>query len=69
MYSPLAAALIVLFLAYGIFARVPGAPLYPWGGVVQRVIVAVWFVCTVVLAFRLLALEQKNIVLKKGATR
>jgi hypothetical protein len=36
-----------------IVARPPGALLYEWKGIVQRVIVAVWFSCTIVLAQRL----------------
>jgi Protein of unknown function (DUF998) len=46
-------AIAVLFLAFGKFARPPGALLYEWRGIVQRVIVAVWFSCTIVLAQRL----------------
>ena len=47
-------AIIALFLIFGIYVRPPNAPLHPWLGLVQRVTVAVWFVCTLVLAIRLL---------------
>jgi hypothetical protein len=34
------------------------APLHPWGGLVQRVTLAVWFPCIVVLALRLLRVAR-----------
>jgi uncharacterized membrane protein len=47
-------ALLVLLLAGGSLVRPPGAPLHPWWGLFQWVLLAVWFPCTVVLALRLL---------------
>jgi hypothetical membrane protein len=43
-------AMVVLFCAQLAFARSPDAPLGAWGGLIQRVTVAVWFACTIVLA-------------------
>jgi len=38
--------------------RPPGAPLHPWWGLFQWVLLAVWFPCTVVLALRLLRVAR-----------
>lgn len=46
--------IVAMFFAYGLLARAPAAPLHPWGGLVQRVAVAAWLLCTLVLALRLL---------------
>jgi hypothetical membrane protein len=46
-------AIIVLFLATGRLAVPDDAPLHGWGGLLQRVTVAVWFPCTMILALRL----------------
>jgi len=48
-------ALLVLAVAFNVLARAPEAPLYAWAGILQRVSVAVWFACTIVLAWRLRA--------------
>ena len=47
---------LLLFIAVGFFAVDDGAPLHPWTGLLQRVLVAVWFACTIVLAVRLRSL-------------
>ena len=44
---------LVLFVTVGFFAIDDGAPLHSWAGLLQRVLVAVWFACTIVLAVRL----------------
>ncbi len=46
-------AVLILFLSFAALARTPGAPLHPWMGAFQWVLVATWFACTIVLAFRL----------------
>jgi hypothetical membrane protein len=47
-------AIVVLVFAFGALAERPGAPLHPWIGLFQWVMVAVWITCTVVLCLRLL---------------
>jgi hypothetical membrane protein len=44
---------LLLFVTLGWFAIEDDAPLHPWAGLLQRVICAVWFTCTIVLAVRL----------------
>jgi hypothetical membrane protein len=45
--------MLLLFVTLGWFAIEDDAPLHPWAGLLQRVICAVWFTCTIVLAVRL----------------
>jgi len=54
-------AIVALFV--GTFALVipPSAPLHSSGGLVQRVKLAVWFPCTVVLALRLLRVAKATV--------
>jgi hypothetical membrane protein len=51
-------AVLVLLLAGGGLVRPPGAPLHPWWGLFQWVLLAVWFPCTFVLALRLLRVAR-----------
>src|SRR5215210_5430410 len=51
-------AVLVLLLAGVGLVRAPGAPLHPWWGLFQWVLLAVWFPCTVVLALRLLRVAR-----------
>jgi hypothetical membrane protein len=51
-------AMLVLFLVGGGLVRPPGAPLHPWLGLFQWVLLAVWFPCTIVLALRLLRIAS-----------
>jgi hypothetical membrane protein len=51
-------AVLVLLLAGGGLVRSPGAPLHPWWGLFQWVLLAVWFPCTVLLALRLLRVAR-----------
>jgi hypothetical membrane protein len=51
-------AMLLLLLAGGGLVRVPGAPLHPWWGLFQWVLLAVWFPCMVVLALRLLRVAR-----------
>lgn len=50
--------MLVLIVAGGGFVRPPGAPLHPWLGLFQWVLLAVWFPCTIVLALRLLRVAR-----------
>jgi hypothetical membrane protein len=47
-------ALLVMFVAFGVLVGPDDAPLHPWAGLAQRVVLAVWFSCTIGLALRLL---------------
>jgi hypothetical protein len=44
--------IIVLFCVLFALAGRPNAPLQPWAGLGQLVVVAVWFACTIALALR-----------------
>jgi hypothetical membrane protein len=46
-------ALLVMFVAFGVLVGPDDAPLHPWAGLAQRVVLAVWFSCTIVLVLRL----------------
>ena len=51
-------AVLVLLLAGGGLVRAPGAPLHPWWGLFQWILLAVWLPCMVVLALRLLRVTR-----------
>ena len=53
------AVLLLLVAGVGLM-RPPGAPLHLWWGLFQRVLLAVWFPCTVVLALRLLRVARAD---------
>jgi hypothetical protein len=53
--------MVLLFVANGRFVRPLNAPLHAWAGVVQRIIVTLWFTCTIVLAFRLLRVARSPV--------
>lgn len=44
--------MLLLFIVVGAFAIDEGAPLHEWTGLVQRVLVMVWFACLLVMARR-----------------
>jgi hypothetical membrane protein len=46
-------AIVALFLLIMGFARAEDSPLHPWAGLLQRLVLAVWFPCTILLALRL----------------
>ena len=48
-------AVLLLFVSLGLFAINDGAPLHRWAGLLQRILCAVWFTNTIVLANRLRA--------------
>jgi hypothetical membrane protein len=50
--------MLVLFFAHGRYGVPVEAPLHPWAGLMQRITVAVWFTCVVVLAIRLLRVAR-----------
>jgi hypothetical membrane protein len=45
--------LFVMVVLNGFFAEAPQDPLHPWLGLFQRAILAVWFLCLIILALRL----------------
>src|SRR5918993_43429 len=51
------AVLLLLLVGAGL-VRPPGAPLHPWWGLFQWILLAVWFPYTVVLALRLLRVAR-----------
>jgi len=51
-------AIVVLFVATFALVIPPGAPLQEWGGLLQRLTIAVWFPCLIVLALRLLRVAR-----------
>jgi hypothetical membrane protein len=44
--------MLILFVVLGAFAIQDGAPLHPWAGLLQRVVVLLWFACTTIIALR-----------------
>ena len=44
----------LLFLVLGFYAIEDDTPLHPWVGLLQRILVAVWLACTIVMARRAL---------------
>jgi len=57
-------AIVVLFLAVGALASTPDAPLYRWFGLAQRVLLAVWYPCLIILALRLLGITRATEALR-----
>ena len=53
--------MLLLFVVLGGFALEQGTPLHPWAGLLQRVLVAVWFACILVMARRILRLARTGI--------
>ena len=52
--------MLLLFIALGGFAIDEGTPLHPWAGLLQRVILAVWFPCIIVIAMRALRVGRER---------
>jgi hypothetical membrane protein len=52
--------MLMLFIAVGGFAVREGTPLHAWAGLMQRVLVAVWIACTIVMARRGLRLARES---------
>ena len=53
-------AMLVLFIMLAAFGIPEEGPLHPWAGAVQRLAVAVWFACLIVLATRSLRLARQR---------
>jgi hypothetical membrane protein len=53
-------AILALFLVMIGSAAPDDGPLHPWFGLVQRVVLAVWFPCTIVLSLRLLRIAKSR---------
>lgn len=51
----------VLNVLNGFFAEAAGDPLHPWLGLFQRMILAVWFLCLIILALRLWRLGGREV--------
>ena len=45
-------AMLILFIIVGGFAIEEGTPFHPWVGLLQRILVGVWFACMMVIARR-----------------
>jgi hypothetical protein len=54
--------MLVLFIVVGAFAIDEGTPFHRWAGLLQRVLVAVWFACILVMARRVLRLARKRLL-------
>lgn len=52
--------MLVLFIVVGGFAIGEGTPFHPWAGLLQRVLVVVWFACILVTARRALRLARPD---------
>jgi hypothetical membrane protein len=52
--------MLLLFVVLGGFAIADDTPLHPWAGLLQRVVVAVWFTCILVLATRSRRLARRS---------
>jgi hypothetical membrane protein len=52
--------MLVLFIALGGFAIDAGTPLHPWAGLLQRVMLALWFPCIIVVAVRALRIVRER---------
>jgi hypothetical membrane protein len=51
--------MLTLFIVVGAFAIDEGTPLHRWAGLLQRVLVTVWFVCLIVIARRALRVARE----------
>ena len=49
-----------LFVLFGAFAVDADRPLHSWAGLLQRVIVAIWFSCLIVLSLHLLRISRRS---------
>lgn len=52
--------MLLLFIVVGGFAIDEGAPFHNWAGLLQRVLVAIWFACVLVMARRALRLAGES---------
>jgi hypothetical membrane protein len=59
--------MVILFIVVGFFAVDAGTPFHRWAGLLQRVLVAVWVSCQLVMARRLLRIAREEPVASSGA--
>ena len=52
--------MLILFIVLGGFAIEEGAPFHRWTGLLQRVLVVIWFVCLFVMAQRVLHIARED---------
>lgn len=52
--------MLALFIVVGGFAVDEGTPFHPWAGLLQRMLVAVWLACMMVMAHRALRVSREN---------
>ena len=52
--------MLILFIIVGGFAIEEGTPFHRWTGLLQRILVAVWFACTMVIARRARRVAREN---------
>jgi hypothetical protein len=60
--------MVILFIVVGFFAVDAGTPLHRWAGLLQRVLVAAWVTCQLVMAGRPCASLEKNQWLRRRLT-
>lgn len=53
-------AMLILFIIVGGFALEEGTPFHRWVGLVQRVLVAIWLICMMVISRRALRIAREN---------
>jgi hypothetical membrane protein len=53
--------MVILFIVVGFFAVDAGTPFHRWAGLLQRVLVAVWVTCQLVMARRLLRIARQTV--------
>ena len=58
--------MLVLFIALGGFAVDAGTPLHPWAGLLQRVLLAVWFPALIVIAIKALRIVRERQLHRNG---
>ena len=59
--------MFIFFIAVGFFAVDAGTPFHRWAGLLQRVLVAVWVTCQLIVARRLLRIARENPGLRDAA--
>jgi hypothetical membrane protein len=53
-------AVVVLFFTLGALAIDDAAPLHPWAGLLQRLVLAIWFPCTIAVASRAFRIANQH---------
>jgi hypothetical membrane protein len=52
--------MLILFVVVGFFAVDAGTPFHSWAGLLQRVLVGVWFICLFVMARRVVRVVREE---------